>query len=141
VITAVDTSVLLDIFGADARFGEGSARALRKCIVEGSVVACDVVWAETSASFAEPAAAEAALVRLRVGFSALNSATSLAAGRGWRAYRKAGGSRERMIADFLIGAHALANADRLLTRDRGFYRQYFKQLTVLDADGDTSAAR
>jgi predicted nucleic acid-binding protein len=136
VITAVDTSVLLDIFGADPKFGVRSAQALRECIAEGSVIACDVVWAETSASFAEPEAAEAALAGLRIDFSALDSSTSLAVGQRWRAYRKAGGRRERVIADFLIGGHALTNADRLLTRDRGFYRKYFKQLRVLDPSSD-----
>lgn len=132
MITAVDTSVLLDIFGADPKFGARSAQALRGCIADGSVIACDIVWAETSASFAKPEAAEAALARLRIDFCPLDSSTSLAVGQSWRAYRKAGGSRERIIADFLIGAHALANADRLLTRDRGFYRRYFKQLRMLD---------
>jgi hypothetical protein len=36
LITAVDTSVLLDIFGADAKFGEGSADAMRQCLSEGA---------------------------------------------------------------------------------------------------------
>jgi predicted nucleic acid-binding protein len=136
VITAVDTNVLLDVFGADPVFGARSARALRECIAAGSVIACDIVWAETSASFAEPKAAETALARLRVDFCPLDSSTSFAAGQSWRTYRKAGGSRERVIADFMIGAHALTNADRLLTRDRGFYRLYFGQLYVLDPSGD-----
>jgi predicted nucleic acid-binding protein len=136
VITAVDTSVLLDVFGADPKFGARSAQALRECIAAGSVIACDIVWAETSASFAEPKAAEAALGRLRVDFCPLDSSTSLVAGQSWRVYRKAGGSRERVIADFMVGAHALANADQLLTRDRGFYRRYFEQLRVLDPSSD-----
>lgn len=75
MITAVDTSVLLDIFGADPKFGARSAQALRECIADGSLIACDVVWAETSASFAEPKTAEAALARLRIDFCPFDSST------------------------------------------------------------------
>ncbi len=47
--------------------------------------------------------------------------------------RSKGGSRQRIVSDFLIASHALNQADRLLTRDRGFYRSYFQQLPVLDS--------
>lgn len=132
MITAVDTSVLLDVFGADPQFGPASAVALRECLEAGQVIACEVVWAETGASFATAAEADSALRGLRVDFSTLDAPTALAAGMIWRTYRQAGGTRERVIADFLIGAHALACADQLLSRDRGFYRRYFKKLRILD---------
>jgi len=53
------------------------------------------------------------------------------AGERWMLYRKSGGNRDRIISDFLIGAHALNNAERFLTRDRGFYRSYFNELILL----------
>ena len=79
MITAVDSSVLLDVFGADPKFGPSSAAALRNCLGEGRVVACEVVWAETSASFSAAADADAALRGLRVDFSALDAPAALVA--------------------------------------------------------------
>jgi predicted nucleic acid-binding protein len=139
VITAVDTNVLLDVFSDNAEFGRRSANALRGCIAEGSLIACDVVWAETGAWFPDAEGPENALARLRVEYSPLAAATALAAGRAWQEYRKAGGPRERVIADFLIGNHASAQADRLLTRDRGFYRRYFAGLVIVDPSDEPEA--
>ena len=70
--------------------------------------------------------------RLRVGFSALEEAEALDAGTVWAEYRRRGGTRQRMVADFLVGAHARGKAERLLTRDRGFFGSYFAGLEIVD---------
>ncbi len=136
MITAVDTNVLLDVFTADERFLSASRRALREAMLAGGLIACDVVWAELGATFPAPQAAADAMRRLGVRFVPLDEAAALEAGRLWRDYRRRGGSRKRMIADFLIGAHAATTADCLLTRDRGFYGSYFSQLTLRDPTDD-----
>ena len=136
MITAVDTTVLLDILGGDATFGRQSLRAVRRCLAEGRLVACDVVWAEVAGYYPTTASADDAMSRLGVEYDQLSRSAALAAGMAWRRYRERGAARSRMVADFLIAAHALAHADRMLTRDRGFYRAYFEGLSIVDPTAD-----
>ena len=132
MITAVDTSVLLDVFAEDPTFCARSQAALRSAIREGGLVACDVVWAEVAAAFPTAEASATAMGTLGVTFNAATAAGAAVAGLAWKAYRRRGGPRQRVVADFLVGAHALTCADRLLTRDRGFYRTYFPRLSIVE---------
>jgi len=131
MITAVDTSVLIDVFSNDPDFGAGSAERLRECLRTGTLVACDIVWSETRAIFPDEVSFTSAMTTLGVRFSSLNEKSTGRAGSAWQAYRKAGGKRTRLVADFIIGAHALHQSDRLLTRDRGYYRSYFAGLELV----------
>ena len=131
MITAVDSNILIDIFFNDKQFEAASENALKQCLKEGVVCACDLVWTETAIGFSDGETFFDAMHTIDIEFSAIYEKTTWVAAHVWHQYRQSGGKREKLPPDFLIGAHALTQCDRLLTRDRGFYRQYFTTLKLV----------
>ena len=132
MITAVDTNVLLDVLLGDPRFGPASRAALRGAAAEGALIVSTTVAAELAAAYEQPERSVQALGRLGIELVPDDGDIAVDAGRSWRRYRRAGGTRRRILPDFLIASHAMHVADRLLSRDRGFYRSHFERLELIE---------
>jgi len=128
MISSVDTNVLLDVFVSDAPHHSQSQEWLISAYDSGAILVCDVVYAELVPAFGDCPSLDRALRQINAEVSPIDTAVACEAGLRWARYRQAGGSRDRIMADFLIGAHAIANSDTFLTRDRGFYATYFPEL-------------
>lgn len=130
--TAVDTSVLLDILTDDPRYAADSESALSEARSSGRLIVCESVVAELRPALGSDQQLAAFFHDVGIEFvpSSLESATL--AGSIYSSYIKNRGSSRRVLPDFLIAAHARVHADRLLARDRGYYREYFRDLAIMD---------
>jgi len=128
--TAVDSSVLFDIVkGAPGAIA--AQASLEATLVQGSLCVCAVVVAELGRYFVSEQDLREFLVACQIDHDPLSLETALEAARIMRAYARNRGPRERVAPDFLIGAHAISQADALLTTDAGFFRNYFVALKVV----------
>ena len=153
--TAVDTNVLIDVLLPDLEWAESSRRALEDALDDGDVIFSEPVLAELAPRFESQVQMAAFLSDFGLTFVRSTTHTLFRAGSVWREYAarrpstiscaRCGNtmriacsacgerisSRQHLMTDFLIGAHALLQADRLLTRDRGYYGTYFPDLVLV----------
>jgi predicted nucleic acid-binding protein len=131
MISALDSSIILDVLTANPRFSESSEVLLRRATAEGKLVIGECVLAEITPAFGDENALREFLADWQIEFVPSSLESAILAGGNFAKYLSRGGRAGRIVADFLIGAHAVFHADRLLARDRGFLRDYFSELTVL----------
>jgi predicted nucleic acid-binding protein len=133
---AIDSSVLIDLLGGD--LGAAAAEdSVRQALTKGPVVVCDVVVSEIVAGLGFGAELFDVLEEAGIRLSPTEARAAVRAGEMQRRYKqrlKAEGhvvASPRTVPDFLIGAHALLQCSGLITRDAGFFRDYFKGLKVI----------
>lgn len=114
--TVVDSSVLLDVFTEDPRWLDWSEQQLVEAAQRGVLILNAVVLAEVAPRFTRIEALQAALPSMAV-MEEIPVEASFLAGHAHANHRRAGGTRQAVLPDFLIGAHAAVTGRPLLTRD------------------------
>jgi predicted nucleic acid-binding protein len=137
--TAVDTNVFSRIVlgGPSAELAK---TLLWDCAQRGSIVICPVVYAEMLAnSMLDTDQVDELLSSIHaVVDTGFDLEIWKVAGLRFREYGRqrrisGGGEARRLLADFVVGSHALSRAEQLLTFDGGTYASYFPELPVIGA--------
>jgi predicted nucleic acid-binding protein len=158
MITAVDTNIILDILIPGEPFAKSSKALLEHHLAAGQLILCEVVLAELAARFPSETELKSFLAETGIRMVHSNEKSLYVAGTRWTAYAAKGGKnrlfcpgcskvfkvacpkcgkaftkRLHVLADFLIGAHALTHADCIISRDLGVYKTYFSELKVVSS--------
>lgn len=126
----MDSSVLVLIFKEQPGC-EAWESVLASAAKDGSLIMSPVAYAESSQGFSTWVEALETFEILQIHYDPIGPDTAFLAGQIFQQYRKNKGPREHLLPDFLIGAHALCQADRLAALDRGYLRTYFPDLPLL----------
>ncbi len=130
-MTLVDTNVLLDVLTNDPYWLSWSVANLRLQSIKGPLLINEVIYAEMAGHVSNEVELDASVQQFEVRLDRAPKSALFLAGETFRRYRRRGGVRTGVLADFFIGAHAQVIGCPVLTRDTGRYRTYFPDVALI----------
>ena len=130
----VDTNVVIDVSSNDPIWADWSQQQLDSAAQREPLVINDLVYAELSVGYRRAEEVDALLARIGVIVDPISRRALFLAGKAFQSYRRSGGVKTGVLADFFIGAHAAVAGYRLLTRDAARYRSHFPRLSLIAPD-------
>ncbi|MFZ5574233.1 MAG: type II toxin-antitoxin system VapC family toxin [Pseudomonadota bacterium] len=127
----VDTNVLMDVLEDDPRWADWSIDQLRAQSKIHPLLINPVIYAELSLTFSRMEALDQAIESMGLALKELPRPALFLAGKAFALYRRNGGKKSNVLADFFIGAHAAVLGCPLLTRDAPRYRSYFPSVELI----------
>lgn len=129
--TLLDTNVLVDLAIPSSEWHGWSRQQAFLAFKNGPVLINPIIYAEFSVRYRDIDEVDRLLPQEEFRRENLPWPAAFAAAAAFRLYRQSGGGRERILPDFLIGAHAAIRGYRLLTRDPKGYRAYFPSVEII----------
>jgi predicted nucleic acid-binding protein len=130
-MTLVDTNVLIDILTSDPTWETWSATALRGRSGYGPLLINEIVYAELAGRYSTQQALDEIVDSLELQLEWLPRSALHLAGQTFTRYRRSGGTRSTILADFFIGAHAAVMQLPIITRDTKRYRTHFADVELI----------
>jgi hypothetical protein len=127
----VDTNVVLDLVTDDPRWAGWSQRQLALAATQDELAINDAIYAELSIHYDSIDELEAMIRDARLVSAVIPRPALFLAGKAFRRYRAAGGTKTGVLPDFFIGAHAVVEDAALITRDAARYRTYFPGIALI----------
>ena len=93
-----------------------------------------MIHAELSLTFSTVEALEGTLAALQIPVTEIPRPALFLAGKAFVQYRRRGGTKSNVLADFIIGAHAAVAEWPVLTRDVRRYVGYFPTVALVSPD-------
>ncbi|NUT82180.1 MULTISPECIES: type II toxin-antitoxin system VapC family toxin [Pseudomonas] len=127
----VDTNVLIDVLEDDPVWADWSIEQMRAQSKIHNLVINPVIYAELSQTFSTFEALDEVVEEMGLLMQEVPRPALFLAGKAFVRYRKVGGGKNNVLADFFIGAHAAVKRLPLLTRDPKRYRNYFPSVQLV----------
>ncbi len=127
----VDTNVLVDVLEDDPKWADWSVRQLRAQSQVHELVINPVIYSELSLTFDSVKDLDDAVDGMGLTLQELPRPALFLAGKAFVKYRREGGTKGNVLADFFIGAHAAVLSCAILTRHGRRYRNYFPRVALI----------